>query len=90
MKKAEKENIIATLKTQHLKHVIFKKDGSIRVMSPYFYRGQGGTEESLKAKVLAAFPNAEIVQTGDQFTNFVGGAPVHKQSHIYVIFKVTQ
>lgn len=88
MKKAEKEAIIEALKKQYLKHLIFKRDGSIRVMSPYYYRGQGGTIEGLKQKVMTALPNAEIIDSGDQFTSFIGGAPVHKQSHIYVIFKL--
>jgi hypothetical protein len=87
MKKVEKEQTIEALKKAGIKHFIFKRDGSIRVMSSYFYRGQGGTEEGLKAKVLSAFPKAEIIETGDHFTSFIGGAPVHKQSHIYVIFK---
>lgn len=88
MKKADKEQITEALKKVGLRHVMFKRDGSIKTMSPYYYRGQGGTQESNKAKVLQAFPNAEIIDTGDNFTAFIGGAPVHKQSHIYVIFKV--
>lgn len=85
MKKAE---IIEVAKKAGIKHLMFKKDKTIKAMSSYFYRGQGGTEESLKAKVLIAFPNAEIVDTGDHYTHFIGGAPVNKQSHIYVIFKM--
>lgn len=88
MKKAEKENITEALKKVGVHNLIFKRDGSIRAMKGYYYRGQGGTEEQLQAKVLTAFPNAEIVEVGDQFTSFIGGAPIHKQSHIYVIFKL--
>jgi len=88
MKKADKQKVIDTLNKQGLKHIIFKKDGSIRVMKGYFYRGQGGTIDDLKAKVLTAYPNASIVDSGDHFTTFKGGSPIHKQSHIYVIFKI--
>jgi len=88
MKKADKEAIIAAMKKAGVNHLIFKRDGSIRAMSGYFYRSQGIQEEALKAKVIEAFPNAEIIQTGDQFTEFKGGSPIHKQSHRYVIFKL--
>lgn len=90
MKKAEKQTVLDALKKVGFseRHVIFKKDGTVKTMSGYFYRGQGGTEESNKQKVLTAFPDAEIIQTGDQFTSFRGGAPLAKQSHVYVIFKL--
>ena len=88
MKKADKQSVIETLLANGMKHIMFKKDGSIKVMKGYFYRGQGGTIEGLKEKVLTAYPNAEIVESGDHFTAFKGGSPVHKQSHIYVIFKI--
>ena len=85
MKRAD---IISAAEKQGLKHIIIKKTGVIRVMKPYFYRSQAGTIDALKTSVVKAFPEAQIIDDGDYFTSFRGGAPVAKQSHIWVEFKM--
>jgi len=70
--------ITETAKKAGISHLLFKRDKTIRAMSGYYWRGQGGTQEGLQEKVLKAFPNAEIIETGDNFTDFIGGAPIHK------------
>ncbi len=86
----KKEIIAEEARKVGLHHLMFKTDGTIKAMKGYYYRGQGGTIEALKEKVKTAFPNAEIINEGDKFTHFIGGAPIHKQSHIWVTFKLVK
>lgn len=53
----------------------------------FFYR-HGGSEEKLADRIKAAIPQAEIIGMGEHYTAFIGGAPLHKQSHWWVKFKV--
>jgi len=84
----KRKEIIETAKKSGISHLSFLKNQNIKAMKGYFYRGQGGTIEALVSKVKEAFPSAEIIETGDHFTAFRGGAPVSKQSHIYVEFSL--
>jgi hypothetical protein len=85
MKKAE---IIEAAKKQGVGHLVFKKDGVIRTMSPYYWRPKPEFTQEYKKNILKAFPNAEILNSGDEFKPFRGGAPVAKQSHIWIDFKI--
>lgn len=85
MKKTE---ITAAAKKEGVNYLSFKRDKTIRAMSPYYWRHQGGTVESLVAKIKKAFPNAEILGDGDEFKAFRGGASVSQGSHIWVDFKL--
>lgn len=84
----KRQEIIETAKSKGISHLSFLKNKNIKAMKGYYYRGQGGTIEALTTKVKEAFPTAEIVSTGDHFTAFKGGAPVAKQSHIFVEFSI--
>lgn len=64
---------------------ISRKGDVITVRREYFYR-MGKTSEDLVNKVKSAFPNATIVDSGDQWAPFRGGASVANSSHWYVKF----
>jgi hypothetical protein len=67
-------------------HVKFHRDGSATVMRGYFYRivsvGQ------MVEVVMNNFPDAKIVDSGDHYHDFVGGAEVGsaKSSYRWVRF----
>lgn len=88
MKKAEKEQIDNQLKTVGIHHTMFKKDGSIKAMSGFYYRSQGIQPDKLVELVKQVYPNAEIINKGTNFVPFKGGVTVAKGSHHYVIFKI--
>ncbi len=51
----------------------------------FFYRF-GGSAEMYVEGVKKAFPNATILDIGEQWTGFRGGAPLAKSSHWFVKF----
>ena len=61
--------------------------GVFKVRMGYFYT-HGYTAERLVAEVLAAFPNATILDSGNVWRAFRGGASVANQSHWYVRFTI--
>jgi hypothetical protein len=65
-----------------------KSGGHYIVRKQYFYR-MGNSEENLKNNVLKVFPNAKIVEIGDHYASFRGGASVAASSHFWVKFDVT-
>lgn len=89
MKKIVKEEILNILKSVGIRHVSFKKDGSIKAMSGFYYRNQGIQPDNLVTLVKQSYPNAEIITKGSNFVPFKGGVPVAKGSHHYVIFKIS-
>lgn len=61
------------------------KGGVFTVRRTFFYT-HGFTSDMYAAKVLAAFPAATIVDQGEVWKAFRGGASVAQQSHWYVKF----
>jgi len=51
-----------------------------------FFFTHGYTAEMLAERVLAAFPNVTILETGEVWKSFRGGASVAAQSHWFVKF----
>ena len=66
---------------------ISRKDGVITVRKGFYYQ-MGKTSEDFKNKVLKAFPDAKIIDFGEHYAMFRGGASVAKGSHWYVKFKL--
>lgn len=61
------------------------KDGVYTARRGFFYRN-GGTADGFAASIVRVLPQAVIVETGEKWTSFNGGAPVSKQSHWWVTF----
>ena len=67
----------------------FHKDGTITAKWGYFYR-HDRTPEKYAEKIKEAFPGAFIIDTGDHWHAFVGGAKSGsaQDSYMWVRFKV--
>ena len=63
------------------------RNGIVTIRRGFFYR-HGFTSEMYVEKVKAAFPTAEIVDSGEVWKAFSGGAPIARQSHWFVKFRV--
>jgi len=63
------------------------KGGVFTVRQGFFYR-HGKTSEDLRNKVLAAFPSAVIIDSGEVYKPFRSWATLANQSHWYVKFTV--
>lgn len=63
------------------------KGGVVTVRRAFFYT-HGKTAANLVASVLAVYPTAQIIDSGESWKPFNGGAPVSKQSHWWVKFTV--
>lgn len=64
-----------------------KKNGNYIARWGFFYT-HGKTSEKFAAGVKANIPNAEIVDHGEVWKPFRGGATVSQGSHFYVEFKI--
>lgn len=51
-----------------------------------FFYSHGRTAETAVQRVLATFPHAHVVDSGEVWKPFSGGAPTAKQSHWWVKF----
>jgi len=75
----------------HTNHVypdqLIKSKGVFVYRSGYFYRHGQDTKTHVN-KVLSTFPDAKIIDSGDHWAAFRGGASVAKQSHFYVKFEI--
>ena len=81
-----------TLEDNHVFDVISrKKDGSIIGKRGYFYK-MGMSPESLKEKLLSFIPNAIVIDTGDHWAPFRGGAKTGSagSSYMWVQFKLPE
>lgn len=65
---------------------VSQRDRIFTVRKGFFY-SHGKTSDDLVAKVRTAFPDAEIVDSGEVWKSFRGGASVTQSSHWYVKFK---
>jgi len=92
---AKKINVKAILtEATHADMVSKNKAGNYLLRWGYFYRVQAGKMDAHKARVAEALGKAglafEFVGDGDHFTAFRGGAPIQRQSHLWLEVKVTQ
>ena len=74
-----------------------RKKGTFKALMGYFYRPQAGTFEELERKVETALfddmknsKKLEIVNKGDHFANFKGGAKLGTKdsSYIFIEYKI--
>ena len=80
------------MKLNEIKDMIYAdtisiRDGIITARWGFFYTS-GRTFETYVQKVLHHFPNAEIIDHGEVWKNFRGGASVANQSHWFVKFRL--
>lgn len=61
------------------------KNGVITVRRGFFYT-HGCTDQDCVDQVLEKFPDAHIVESGEIWKSFLGGASIAAQSHWYVKF----
>jgi len=61
------------------------RKGIYTVRRGYFY-SSGGSAEKFAARVQAAFPNARILESGNHWTPFRGGAKLANSTHWFVKF----
>ena len=77
--------------TLHVNNVSFdtlsQRDGVFTLRRGFFYR-HGNDANKIAAKVQAALPDAMIVDRGEVWKPFRGGASVAQGSHWYVKFTV--
>lgn len=64
-----------------------KRNGNYLARWSYFYRHDRSATKYAQ-QVKEAFPEATIIDSGDHWTEFKGGASVANQSHFYVEFKI--
>lgn len=65
------------------------RNGEFVVRKSFFYP-HGKNAVDLVNKVLCKFPEAKIIDSGEVWMPFRGGEPVHKQSHWFVKFTITE
>jgi hypothetical protein len=63
------------------------RDGVFTVRRAFFYR-HGFDADQFADRVRQAFPNATIIDSGEVWKPFRGGASVKRGSHWYVVFTV--
>lgn len=64
------------------------RNGIFTVRNEYFYT-HGRSEKDLVAEVLAAFPQARIIDSGNHWAAFRGGASTSQSSHWWVKFALS-
>lgn len=65
------------------------KNGTYLVRRGFFY-SHGKTAADLEGQVRAAFPGAKIIDSGEVWKAFRGGASVAQQSHWFVRFTLPE
>jgi hypothetical protein len=65
------------------------RNGNYKAYFGFFYT-HGQTPEQKVKIVKNAYPDAIIVDSGENWVGFKGGAPVDKQSHFYVEFTLNK
>ena len=65
-----------------------KNNGNFYIMESFYYKTLSAKKIAEDLKEL--IPNIVIVKTNDVWKPFIGGAPVQKQSHYYVEFKIVE
>jgi len=85
------------LTAQQIQDILFEKNvfvdkvsvnkGIHKVMLGFFYT-HGYTAEKFEEQISIALPNAKIIESGEIWKQFNGGAPIERQSHWYVKFTI--
>lgn len=65
------------------------KNGVFTLRDTFFYR-MGKDKNNIKLKVLDVFPNAIILDNGEVWKAFRGGASVANSSHWFVKFSIPE
>jgi hypothetical protein len=65
------------------------RNGVFTLRDTFFYR-MGKDEDNIKLKVLSAFPNANILDNGEIYKAFRGGASIANSSHWFVKFTIPE
>lgn len=63
------------------------RDGVYTARREFFYT-HGRTADGFAAEIRAAVPRAVIIDCGEVWKPFRGGAPTHRSSHWWVKFRV--
>ena len=79
------KEIRAKLRDEGCCDSISQRDGKWTVRRTFFYR-HGGTAEKLWLSVNKLLPDASLVDMGEVWKPFNGGASVARSSHWYVVF----
>jgi hypothetical protein len=66
-----------------------KHKGVFTARRGYFYT-HGGTAEKFRDKIVEALPGANVIDYGDHYASFRGGASLSKQSHWWVKFTLDE
>lgn len=85
MKTSEVKNILHTNSVSF--DTLSQKDGVFTLRRGFFYR-HGNDANQIAAKLQEALPNATVVDKGEVWKPFRGGASVAQGSHWYVKFTV--
>lgn len=81
-------NIIKFIRENcHVDSIGRNKAGEFVARREFFYR-HGHTSDNLAADILAALPSATILQHGENWKPFRGGASTANSSHWFVRFTV--
>ena len=73
------------IRSRIMPDTVSMKGGIYTIRDGFFYTG-GRTADDLVNKVRRAFPRARIIDSGEVWMPFKGGASVANQSHWYVKF----
>jgi hypothetical protein len=80
------------MKLQEMKEELnadtISKRGDVYTIRVEFFYTHGFTSEKLARRVIARFPNAEIVEHHENWAPFRGGANTYNSSHWMVSFKL--
>ncbi len=87
VKKQDLENLGFELGADKMKTVPSVK--AYKALFGFFYAGDKTAADYAK-RVTAQCPGAEVLSFGRKDFPFKGGAPVEKQSHFYVLFKMAK
>lgn len=66
----------------------YSKKGEVFTLRRGFFYKFEKTEENLVEDILEAIPTAKIIDSGEYYTAFRGGASIANQSHWWVKFSV--
>lgn len=65
------------------------KDGIYTARIGFYYQ-HGRSAEWMRKRVQDSLPEAEIIDAGEKYATFSGGAPLSRQSHWWCKFKMPE
>jgi len=83
------------MKTSELKNTLIgvdhlsSRNGIFTARRSYFY-GTFESGEKFAESIKEQLPSATILEFGNHYAHFKGGAPINKQSHYWVKFTVNE